>query len=215
MEGKGMHALARGVYTISGVHLYRLPGSRHEVIASEQSLNHPDRSVALLGPDATESKFKSHPLGNFRVLHFAVHGLSDPQFPDRAALVLGRDPNSSDDGLLEFQEITQLSLSADLLTLSACDTANGKLEGEEGIDGLAEAFLLAGAKSVVGALWEVEDSATKTLMKAFYSRLGQGQDKASALQQAKLDYLQTSANSSPALWAPFNLIGDGSAPIIF
>jgi CHAT domain-containing protein len=185
------------------------------VIAAEQSLNHPDRSVALLGPDATESKFKSQPLGNFRILHFAVHGLSDPQFPDRAALVLGRDPNSTDDGLLEFQDITQLSLSADLVTLSTCDTANGKLEGEEGIDGLAEAFLLAGAKSVVGALWDVEDSATEALMKAFYSHLAQGQDKASALRQAKLDYFQTSANRSPVLWAPFTLIGDGSAPIIF
>ena len=118
-------------------------------------------------------------------------------------------------GLLEFQEITQLSLSADLVTLSACDTANGKLEGEEGIDGLAEAFLLAGAKSVVGALWDVEDSATESLMKAFYSHLAQGQDKASALRQAKLDYLQRSASSSPVYWAPFTLIGDGSAPIIF
>jgi len=99
--------------------------------------------------------------------------------------------------------------------LSACETANGKLEGEEGIDGLAEAFLLAGAKSVVGALWDVDDSATKSLMKAFYSHLGQGQDQTSALRQAKLDYVRTSANSSPALWAPFTLIGDGSAPIIF
>jgi len=102
-----------------------------------------------------------------------------------------------------------------LVTLSACDTANGKLECEEGIDGLAEAFLLAGAKSVVGALWEVEDSATEALMKAFYTHLAQGQNKASALRQANLDYLRTSANSSPVLWAPFTLIGDGSAPIVF
>jgi CHAT domain-containing protein len=195
------------------------------VIAAEQSLNHADRSVALPGPDATESKFKSQPLGNFRILHFAVHGLSDPQFPDRAALVLGRDPNTSDDGLLvhrhsraggnPFREITQLSLSADLVTLSACDTANGKLEGEEGIDGLAEAFLLAGAKSVDGALWDVEDSATEALMKAFYSHLAQGQDKAFALRRAKVDYLRGSAHSSPVYWAPFTLIGDGSAAIIF
>jgi len=116
---------------------------------------------------------------------------------------------------LKFQEITQLSLSADLVTLSACDTANGKLGGEEGIDGLAEAFLLAGAKSVVATLWEVDDSATKYLMRAFYSHPAQGEDKSSALRQAKLDYLRTSANSSPALWAPFTLVGDGSAPILF
>jgi CHAT domain-containing protein len=102
-----------------------------------------------------------------------------------------------------------------LVTLSACDTANGKLEGEGGIDGLAEAFLLAGAKSAVGALWEVDASATRSLMKNFYLHVAQGQDKASALRQAKLDYLHTSANSSPAFWAPFALIGDGSAPIVF
>jgi len=123
--------------------------------------------------------------------------------------------NSTDEGLLEFQEIAQLSLSADLVTLSACDTASGKLEGEEGIDGLAEAFLLAGAKSVVGALWEVDDSATRSLMKNFYLHLAQGQDEASALRQAKLDHLRTSANSSSVYWAPFTLIGDGSATIIF
>jgi len=121
-----MRAVARGVYTVSGVHLNRLPSSRQEVMAAEQTLNHTDRSVALLGPDATESKFRSQPLGNFKILHFAVHGLSDPQFPDRAALVLGCDPDSSDDGLLvrrhsraggnPFQQITQLSLSADLVT---------------------------------------------------------------------------------------------------
>ena len=105
--------------------------------------------------------------------------------------------------------------STRLVKLSACDTANGKLEGEEGIDGLAEAFLLAGAKSVVGALWEVEDSAAEALMKAFYIHLSQGQEKASALRQAKLDCLRRSANSSPVYWAPFTLIGDGSAPIVF
>jgi CHAT domain-containing protein len=119
------------------------------------------------------------------------------------------------DGLLEFQEITQLSLPADLVTLSACDTANGKPEGGEEIDGLAAAFLLAGAKSAVGALWDVEDSAPEALVKHFCAHLAQGQDKASALRQARLHYLQTSANSSPVFWAPFSLIGDGSAPIIF
>jgi CHAT domain-containing protein len=68
---------------------------------------------------------------------------------------------------------------------------------------------------VVGALWDVEDSATEALMKAFYSHLAQGHDKAYALRQAKLDYLQRSANSSPVYWAQFTLIGDGPAPIVF
>jgi CHAT domain-containing protein len=102
-----------------------------------------------------------------------------------------------------------------LVTLSACDTATGKLEGEEGIDGLAEAFLLAGAKSVVGALWNVDDSATEALMKDFYTHLAHGQDKAAALRQAKFDYLQRLGDRPPVFWGPFTLVGDGSAPIIF
>ena len=102
-----------------------------------------------------------------------------------------------------------------LVTLSACDTATGKLEGEEGVDGLAEAFLLAGAKSVVGALWDVDDSATDTLMKDFYTHLAEGEDKASALQHAKLDYLQKWGNRPPSYWAAFTLLGDGSSAITF
>jgi CHAT domain-containing protein len=97
-----------------------------------------------------------------------------------------------------------------LVTLSACDTATGKLEGEEGSDGLAEAFLLAGAKSVVGALWDVDDSATEALMKDFYRHLAEGEDKSTALREAKLDYLKRWGDISPSFWAGFTLVGDGS-----
>jgi CHAT domain-containing protein len=107
-----MRAVSRGIYELSGAHIYRLPGSGGEVIQAEQSLNHANRSVLLFGADATEAKFKSEPLANFKILHFAVHGLPDPLFPDRAALVLGRDAKSNDDGLLQLREIVQLSLSA-------------------------------------------------------------------------------------------------------
>ena len=210
-----MRAVSRGIYELSGAHIYRLPGSGGEVIQAEQSLNQANRSVLLFGTDATEAKFRSEPLANFKILHFAVHGLPDPQFPDRAALILGQDPKSNDDGLLQLREIVQLSLSADLVTLSACDTATGKIEGEEGSDGLAEAFLLAGAKSVVGALWDVDDSATETLMKDFYRHLAEGEDKSTALRQAKLDYLKRWGDRSPSLWAGFTLVGDGSTPITF
>ena len=80
-------------------------------MADENNSERPNRSVLLLGADATESKFKSEPLANFKILHFAVHGLSNPQFPDRAALILGRDPKSNDGGLLQFREIAQLSFT--------------------------------------------------------------------------------------------------------
>ena len=84
--GRGiMRAVSRGVYDVSGTHLYRLPASRQEVVGAERSLNHPSLSVLLLDANATESKFKSQPLGDFKILHFAVHGVSSPQFPERAA----------------------------------------------------------------------------------------------------------------------------------
>jgi CHAT domain-containing protein len=210
-----MRTVSRGIYDLSGAHLYRLPASRQEVMSAEQALNQPRRTVLLLGADATESKFKSEPLSNFKIIHFAVHGLSTPQFPDRAALILGRDPKSNEDGLLQVREIMQLSLAADLVTLSACDTATGRSEGEEGIDGLVEAFLLAGAKSVLGALWDVDDSAAMQFMTNFYTQLARREDKASALRQAKLDYLDKMGDRPPVYWAPFVLVGDGSAPISF
>ena len=101
-------------------------------------------------------------------------------------------------------EITQLSLAADLVTLSACDMATGRPEGEEGIDGLVEPFLLAGAKSVLGALWEVDDSAARQFMTIFYTQLARREDEASALRQAKLEYLEKMGDRPPVYWAPFS-----------
>jgi CHAT domain-containing protein len=178
-------------------------------------LGHPKQTTLLLGDKATETNFKSEPLSEFRIIHFAVHGVSVPDFPDRDALILGRDPHSTDEGPLQVREIARLSLDADLVTLSACDTATGKSEGEGGITGLAEAFLLAGAKSVVGALWSVDDSATEALMKDFYAHLANGEDRASALRHAKLDYLQQMGDRPPVFWAGFTLVGDGSGAITF
>jgi len=210
-----MRAVSRGLYDISGAHLYDLPQTRQELISASQALGQAKQTTLLLGDQATETNFKSEPLSQFRIIHFAVHGISVPDFPDRDALILGRDPQSSDDGLLQAREIARLSLNADLVTLSACDTATGKSEGEGGITGLAEAFLLAGAKSVVGALWSVDDSATEALMKDFYAHLANGEDKASALRHAKLDYLQQMGDRPPVFWAAFTLVGDGSEPITF
>jgi len=210
-----MRAISRGVYDISGSRLYDLPASRQEVIEASNMLQQPSRTILLLGADATESKFKSEALANFRIIHFAVHSWSAPEFPERSALILGRDPHSDEDGLLQAREITRLSLAADLVTLSACDTGKGELEEEAGTTGLVEAFLLAGAKSVVASLWEVDDYDTQVLMKQFYTHLAHGQDEVSALRQSKIDYLAEVGDRPPISWAAFILVGDGSAPITF
>jgi CHAT domain-containing protein len=85
-----------------------------------------ERSKLLLGRDAGEAAFKAQPLADFEVMHIAAHGVASAKFPDRAALVLGSDPKSGEDGLLQVREIRNLGVNADLVTLSACDTAVGR-----------------------------------------------------------------------------------------
>jgi len=214
-SGGVVRTVSRGLYDISGAHLYPLPETRAELISASQALRDPKQTVLLLGDKATEAAFNSEPLADFKIIHFAVHGISIPNFPERDALVLGRDPESTDDGLLQVRQIAQLRLDADLVTLSACNTATGKLEGEEGIIGLTQAFLFAGARTVASSLWPVDDASTEFLMNRFYIHLAQGQDEASALRQAKLDYLKQNPGTSPIFWAPFVLVGDASKPIRF
>ena len=204
--------LLRGMADLSGVGLHDLPQTREEV---ERIGNIVGRdAVILLGKDATETAFKKEPLDQFRVLHLAVHGFADTQYPERSALVLGTDPKSGDDGLLQVREIIRLRLNAELTTLSACDTGVGKLQGQEGVSNLVEAFLVAGSKSVVASLWSADDTFASALMDRFYQRLGQGEDTSSALRNAKLDLLAKYGDQvSPFYWAAFIAVGEASTPV--
>jgi CHAT domain-containing protein len=199
-------------FDLEGVTFPELPGSRQEVVSVAGVMTGDKR--ALLGKDATEAEFKALPLGDFRVIHLAVHGLGNSEFPDRAALVLGSSPTAGEDGLLQVREIRDLPLRADLVTLSACDTGSGKLLGEEGIASLERAFLLAGAKSVIASLWTADDTYTVALMKRLYQHLIDGFDEGAALQQAKLDLLKQFAGQAPPVyWAGFTLVGDGATAL--
>jgi CHAT domain-containing protein len=114
-------------------------------------------------------------------------------------------------GLLQAREIRNLSLNADLVTLSACDTGAGRLQGEEGITNLVRAFLFAGAKSVVASLWVASDIYAPILMDHFYRHLAMGEEKADALRKAKLDLLvEFGDQASPVFWAGFVMVGDGT-----
>ena len=188
--------------------LPNLPGSKEELVSVADIVQ--DGSELLLETNATESAFKSEPLQDFRMIHLAVHGIADKQFPDRAALVLGTSPASQEDGLLQVREIRGLALRADLVTLSACDTGNGRLLGQEGIASLERAFLLAGAKSVLASLWTADDIFTTALMKRFYQHLVDGQNEGTALRQAKLDLLEKFGDGAlPIYWAGVTLVGEG------
>ena len=204
--------IERGIADLSGTGLHDLPETRAEV--EEIGTIVGSDAVMLLGKDATETGFKKQPLDQFRILHLAVHGFADTQYPERSALVLGVDPQSGDDGLLQVREIIRLRLNAELTTLSACDSGVGKLQGQEGVSNLVEAFLVAGSKSVVASLWSADDTFASALMEQFYRRLAQGEDTSSALRNAKLDLLTKYGDQvSPFYWAAFIAVGETSTPI--
>jgi len=189
-----------------------LPGSEQEVVGAAGIIR--GSKQLLLKREATEAAIKALSLSEFRIIHLAVHGVANAEFPDRAALVLGSSAASGQDGLLQVREIRDLSLHAELVTLSACDTGTGKLLGQEGIASLERAFLLAGAKSVIASLWPADDTFTIALMKRMYQHLADGSDKGAALRQAKLDLLKEFGDQAlPLYWAGFTLVGDGSTPI--
>jgi CHAT domain-containing protein len=197
-------------YSSSG--LPTLPASKEEILAA-QSAFHDSADTLLTGWDATESRFKHSDLDQRAIIHLAVHGIADSRNPQRAALILLGDARK-EDGILEANEIIQLHTNADLVILSACDTAVGRLQGEEGIANLSRAFLLAGARAVVSTLWSVDDMAAEYLMKRFYVHLAERSTTADALTSAKRDLLKIyGQHAIPYFWASFKLEGIGSHSI--
>jgi CHAT domain-containing protein len=184
----------------SRAQLKALPESQSEVETIGAML--PKPSTILLGSAATKDRFKQLPLADYRVLHLALHGYADPEFPDRSALVFAPlvGPSTADAGFLQIREILQLHLDASLVTLSACDTGVGPT-GQDGIANVVEAFIQAGAHTVVSTLWELEDRSTKHLMRVFYDHLTRGEEKAEALRQAQLDRFYWDVPGWSMLWS--------------
>ena len=128
------------------------------------------------------------------------------------ALVLTRDEDRKEDGFLQAREIYDLPLRADLVVLSACQTAAGKMEKGEGIQGLARAFFCAGSRSVIASLWNVNDAPTSRFMRTYYEYLTRGRTKRQALRLTKIA-MSRSRGARPFHWAPFILIGEGGAGV--
>lgn len=186
-----------------------LPGSKQEVLVAASALKGA-RDTVLIGRAATKYALEHQQLSQYRIIHMAVHGFADRSDPHRSALILLSDPSAGEDGFLEASQIVQFPITANLVVLSACDTAVGPIEGEEGIDTIARAFLLAGAKSVISTLWSIDDTYSYMLMKRFYQHLAKGEHPATALAGAKRDMLQDlGPRALPYYWAGF--IFDGPA----
>lgn len=146
----------------------------------------------------------------YRILHFATHGMANDKYPNYSLLAFTEVPDSIENEYLYVSELYDTKLQADLVVLSACETGIGKLYRGEGIVSLARAFSYAGAKSLFTTLWSVNDQATSQIIEAFYQYIAEGKDKDEALFLAKNDFIDRGNNSTahPFLWAPYILVGD-------
>jgi CHAT domain-containing protein/Tfp pilus assembly protein PilF len=188
----------------------RLPGTRREADGIV-TLAGAGRSRAALDFDASRTTALSPSLGEFRVIHFATHGLLDTRSPRLSGLVLSLvdATGRAQDGFLRLSDLYNLRLNADLVVLSACETAlGGEIRGE-GIVGLTRGFMHAGAQRVLATLWRVDDAATAELMQLFYRGLLQEKLRpAAALQEAQRALARQARWKSPYYWSGFVLQGE-------
>jgi len=188
----------------------RLVSSRREATAISALAPEKQRWEAL-DFDASLAAVQDPRLADYRIVHFATHGLMNSRDPRLSGLVFslvdrqGRPQN----GFLRADEVANLKLGADLVVLSACQTALGKELRGEGLLGLARGFMYAGAPRVIASLWRVADSATTDLMSGFYQALlGSHVPASEALRSAKLRLMRNPLRSAPYDWAGFSLEGD-------
>ncbi len=204
--------LARTRRALAG-RLGRLPASAEEG-SRVAEIAHRSSGVAPevhRGFDASRELVTGGGLGDFRILHFATHGLADAEDPALAGLVLSLYDTAGRprDGLLRARDLHRLRLSADLVVLSACRTALGQEIRGEGLVGLADGFFAAGTSHLVVSLWDVDDRATAELMARFYRHLLLGdRGPAGALRHAQQELRGQTEWRSPAHWAAFVAVGD-------
>jgi CHAT domain-containing protein/tetratricopeptide (TPR) repeat protein len=200
-------------YSSSAFRFFPLKYSGAE-IARIASLFEKDREDVFLGDQASEQTLLKLDLSDYRIIHFAAHGLIDDHRPARSSIVLSLDPKSAQDGFVQVREIYNLKMRADLVGLSACQTGMGQFIRGEGIEGLNRAFFYAGASSVLMTLWSVNDQAGCELMERFYGRVRAAQSITDALRGAKLDMIGSPALAHPYYWAGYVAAGD-AAKVIF
>jgi CHAT domain-containing protein/sugar phosphate isomerase/epimerase len=172
-------------------------------------------SKVYVGADATEDRFKAE-ASRCRILHLATHSIVNEASPLYSQIVLAQPKQgSSEDGLLEAWEIMSLDIKADLVVLSACETARGRIGAGEGMIGLSWAFFVAGCPSSVVSQWKIEAASTTELMIEFHKGLKLKSDnsrseltKADALRYAQLKLLRSTAYRHPFYWAGFIIAGD-------
>lgn len=160
-----------------------------------------DKKTVLIRQNASESSVKNAG-AEYSYIHFATHGSFDAESPLSSGLYLAKDADN--DGLLTVRELYGMTLNADLVTLSACETGLGKVRSGDDLIGLQRGFLYAGASSIISTLWKVDDAATAELMVDFYTNL-KSMSKSEALRKAQESIKNKYPH--PYYWAAFQLTG--------
>jgi CHAT domain-containing protein/tetratricopeptide (TPR) repeat protein len=192
-----------------------LPEAEKQVAALRQ-LYGPAQTRVYVGADAREDRAKAE-AGGYRMLQFATHGVLNDSSPMYSHLVLSQtEGDSNEDGLLEAWEMMNLDLHADMVVLSACETARGRVGAGEGIIGMSWALFVAGAPTTVVSQWKVESASTTQLMLEFHRNIKAAMQnpktqvsKAKAMQQASIKLLKSGKYTHPFYWAGFVVVGDG------
>jgi CHAT domain-containing protein/Tfp pilus assembly protein PilF len=194
----------------AGIVLPRLAFSRREAGAIMTLTRH-GSGMEALDFQASRETALSKELSEYRILHFATHGLLDNQHPELSGLVfsLVDAEGRPRDGFVDLQDVYNMNIPADLVVLSACETGLGKQVNGEGLIGLTRGFIYAGASRVVASLWKVHDVATSELMAILYKAMLQdGMAPASALRHAQLELQKRKIWANPYYWAAFTLQGE-------
>ena len=197
-----------------------LPAQRAELRALPWSTEEVKRIARLMvgrvdtltGKDATEGAFKEKRLRDYKIIHLATHALLDPQIPSRSAIMFAPGARS-DEGWLLPREISQLNLAGQLVVLSACQSAAGTISSAEGLHSLARAFTYAGARTVVGTLWRVEDSSAAAMVEEMYKSIAKGQSVSGALRTAQLRMAGDRPYRNARQWAGWIAAGDPAAKL--
>src|SRR5262249_26610964 len=196
--------------TRGGINFDRLYSTSSEAQAIKRVVPASDGLFAL-GFDATRARAMDAQLRRYPIIHFATHRVLDSQNPELSAIVLSLVDRKGlpQDGFLRLQDVYNLNLPAELVVLSACDSALGKEIKGEGLVGLTRGFMYAGAKRVAASLWQVDDESTAELMERFYRRmLNDRMSPAAALRDAQIAVWRQQRYRAPYYWAAFVIQGE-------
>lgn len=195
--------------TVRNMPFASLPEAEKEVQTIGSEVYGSKSSIVHVGESAREDTIKAE-IGKYKIVHFATHGVLNDRNPLYSFLLLAPGNNSQEDGLLEAWELMQMNLRAEMVVLSACDTARGSVGTGEGMIGMTWALFVAGVPTTVASQWNVPSETTTRLMVMFH-RFAKEKSKAEAWRQAALEMIRDPRyRMKPFYWAGFVVVGNGS-----